>query len=182
MRLFVAVDLSENVREEVYRLTRSFTPFNGVKTVEKENLHITLKFLGEVKESKLNKITEKLGEIDFEKFELSFRGIGFFPNISRMRVIWVGVKDDSKINILAEEVEKRLAELKFKRENRFKAHATIARIKRLNPSDKTRILNLLEGYEDREFGDMVVEKFVLKKSTLTPKGPIYEDVEVFELK
>jgi 2'-5' RNA ligase len=182
MRLFVAVDLSEEIRENVSELSKIFA-VKGIKTVEKENLHLTLKFLGEVHDSKKDRIVSALDEIEFERFKINFKGVGYFPGGSKLRVIWVGVESGAKqLETLANLVEDKMVELKFKKERKFVPHATIARVKRIDSNIKNRILKQLAEFQNREFGEMDVDHFSLKKSTLTPSGPIYEDVKIFKLK
>ncbi|ADB58605.1 RNA 2',3'-cyclic phosphodiesterase [Archaeoglobus profundus] len=182
MRLFVAVDLSDEVREKMNNVLKTFKDFKGVKTVEKENLHITLMFLGEVPDRRVEVIKEKLREIKSEPFKIRLKGLGSFPPQGNIRVVWVGVEEgEENLKVLADAVESSLRSLGFKRDKDFVAHATVARVKRLAPSDKERLLKVVEKYKDYDFGEMVVDVFKLKKSTLTPKGPIYEDIEVYRL-
>ncbi len=181
MRLFVAVDVSDEIREKIFNLSRFFN-FRGAKAVEKDNIHITLKFIGEVDNRKKDIIVEKLNEIEFESFTVRFKGIGFFPSASKMRVVWAGVEDPGEMRRLAEMVEDKLSEAGIKKERRFLAHATIARIKRIDGKMRSELIKKLEPHMKDDFGEMRVESFALKKSTLTPKGPIYDDVQVFKLK
>ncbi len=182
MRLFVAVDLSEEIRNNISELSKIFA-VKGIKTVEKENLHLTLKFLGEVQDSKKDQIIAVLDEIEYERFRISLKGVGYFPGGSKLRVIWVGVENGAKqLETLANLVEDKMMELKFKKERRFVPHATIARVKRIDSSTKNRILKQLAEFRDEKFGEMEVCHFSLKKSILTPSGPIYEDLRIFELK
>ncbi len=177
MRLFVAVDIDDDLRHNFIPLLKLLSSFRGVKAVEPENLHITLKFLGEVNEVSAERIKDELGKIHFSPFEIEFSGIGFFPNPNYLRVVWVGVSGDG-IYRLADDVEKRMRKLGFKKEKDFKAHLTVGRVKRIDSSSKTRLLRDLESY-NTEFGRMTVKDFRLKKSTLTPKGPVYEDVAIY---
>jgi 2'-5' RNA ligase len=182
MRLFVAVDLSEKIRENLNDVLAAISRFRGVKPVEKQNLHITLQFIGEVNERKAEDIKRALSEIKFSSFTLKFKGIGFFPNQRNPRVIWVGTGEgESKMKALASEVETALKKLGFRKDKEFVAHATVGRIKRMSSEDRRRLVSELSRYFNAEFGEMVVSDFRLKKSTLTPKGPIYEDVEIFRL-
>ncbi len=182
MRLFVAVDLSDEVRDRMENVLKTFKDFKGVKAVEKENLHITLMFLGEVPDRRVEIVKEKLKEIKAEPFKIKLKGLGSFPPQGNIRVVWVGVEDDGEnLKMLADAVESSLRSLGFRRDKEFVAHATVARVKRLAPSDREKLLRAVERYRDYDFGEMVVENFRLKKSTLTPKGPIYEDLEVYEL-
>jgi 2'-5' RNA ligase len=179
MRLFVAIDLSDEIRENIFRLSK-ILGVKGVKIVERENIHLTLKFLGEVNKSKKDRVIAALEEIEFKGFRVNFKGVGFFPNASKVRVIWVGVDEGAeKLTALAYAIEDKMAELKFKKERRFVPHATIARVKGMEPNTKATLLERLAGFESEEFGEMEVTHFALKKSTLTPKGPIYEDVKLF---
>jgi len=182
MRLFVAVDLSEKIRENLNEVLSVISRFKGVKPVEKQNLHITLQFIGEVNERKAEDIRRALSDIKFSPFTLKFKGIGFFPNQRNPRVVWVGVSEgEQEMKALASEVEAALKKLGFRKDKEFVAHATVGRIKRMASEDRRKLISELSRYFDAEFGEMVVSDFRLKKSTLTPKGPIYEDVEVFRL-
>ncbi len=182
MRLFVAVDMSEEIRERISELCELVGKFRGVKPVEKENIHITLMFLGEVPERRVEVVKEMLKEVRAETFRLHLKGLGFFPSMNQMRVIWVGVEEGKEeISNLAELVGASMRRLGFRRDKEFIAHATIARIKRITAEDRRKLLQVLEPYMDEDFGWMEVRDFRLKKSTLTSKGPIYEDLEVYKL-
>ncbi len=108
MRLFVAVDVDESVRERIKPLLKELSSINGIKAVEPENLHITLLFLGEVCEGKLSRIEERLAEVDFQPFKISFEGVGAFPNVNSPRVVWIGVKEEGKLTNLANDVYEKL--------------------------------------------------------------------------
>lgn len=179
MRLFVAVDLKDDLREEIEKVLRIFREFRGIKPVEKENLHITLMFLGEVPDRKVDMVKEKLRGIKLEPFKIRLKGLGNF----NYRVFWIGVLEGKDLlSILAKEVENSLKKIGFKRDKEFVAHATVARVKRLNPNDRIKLEKSLESFKDYEFGEMIVDCFKLKKSTLTSKGPIYEDLEIYSFR
>jgi 2'-5' RNA ligase len=98
-----------------------------------------------------------------------------------MRVVWVGVERGAEeLRTLAYRIEDAMMNLKFKRERRFVPHATIARVKRIDPALKRKLVEKLTEFEGEEFGEMEVTHFSLKKSTLTQAGPIYEDLRLFE--
>ena len=181
MRLFVAVDMSEDVRDKIYSLYDVIKSFR-LKPVEKENIHITLKFLGEVPDSRVDVVKERLEEVKAKAFRMHLKGIGFFPSANHIRVVWVGVEEgNEEISQLAEKVENAVKRLGFKRDKSFVAHATIARAKNLSPADRKKLLKELEPYMNSDFGWMDVKDFRLKKSTLTPSGPIYTDLAVYSL-
>jgi 2'-5' RNA ligase len=178
MRLFVAIDLDEEIKNSIYRISERISGIKGLKVVEKENLHITLMFLGEVDEIKAEKVKSRLSEIEFEPFDIKFRGVGYFPPKKYPRVIWVGVDEGKeRLAILANEVYQRLKKLGFKRDKDFAAHVTICRVKKRVDNIKNR----LEDFENVEFGAMRVNEFKLKQSILKPTGPVYKDIETFRL-
>jgi 2'-5' RNA ligase len=136
--------------------------------VEKENLHITLKFFGET--DKLAPIKEKLGELEeeFAPFGVSLKGIGAFPSTQRAMVLWVGIEEgQSKLKELYSSIENKITCLGFEKEDRgFSPHITFGRVKKGKYS--------LPENLDFSFGSFPVNEITLFKSTLTPKGPIYE--------
>ncbi len=175
MRLFVAVDLDENLRARVDPLLSRLSALQGVKAVERENLHTTLIFLGEVEESKVKEIISALSSVRFTPFEISLKGVGKFPERGDARVVWIGIEDNGKLVELAEKVYIELKKLGFKRDKDFVAHVTVARVKRRNKE----IEKVVKEFENADFGKMIVGNFKLKQSILKPSGPVYRDVEVF---
>ncbi len=175
MRLFVAVDISDELRERIAPVLSQAAKIPGLKAVERENLHITLLFLGEVAERRVAAIEEELSKVAFEPFTIRLRGVGAFPSPASPRVVWVGVDDAGELRKLADDVYAKLRKLGFKRDKEFSAHVTVARVKRRNEDVK----RLIESFANEDFGEMVVESFSLKRSILRPQGPIYKDVAVF---
>ncbi len=177
MRLFVAVDIAEDVREKLSPLCRELVKLNGLKVVESENLHITLMFLGEVEERKLQSIRDALANVKFEPFKVSFAGVGAFPSPSSPRVVWVDVVEGrEELKKLADSVFSSLKRLGFRRDKEFVAHVTVARVKRRNPE----VREVMRKFSSAYFGEMVVDRFKLKRSILRQQGPIYKDLEVYE--
>jgi len=142
----------------------------SVKWVKKENLHITLKFLGET--DKMPAIEGKIKEIEgeFSPFKVSLKGVGAFPSQKRAKILWVGVEEGVKhLTELFSTVENKVHDLGFEKEIRkFTPHITFARIKNGKYS--------LPENTDFSFDSFSVNEVTLFKSTLTPKGPIYEIV------
>ncbi len=177
MRLFVAVDLQDEVRDNIWRLSEKLASIKGLKTVEKENLHITLMFLGEVDSKRVELIKDELSKISFEPFKIKLASVGAFPSTASPRVVWVDVKEGKEeLKRLADAVYEKLKKLGFKRDKEFVAHVTVARVKRKSPE----IQEVMGEFAKAEFGEMVVNKFKLKQSILRPQGPIYKDIGVFE--
>lgn len=179
IRTFIAVELDPAFAGQIRELQEKFSGFN-LKFVDPEIVHITLKFLGDVKESSIPALSASLDSISAEPFDAKVKGLGVFPKPSNPKVLWLGMTGNFKD--LAEEVENMLKPFNFEKENReFTAHATLARIKFLDNDQKKAFINILKQFENIELGSMQVNKVVLKKSTLTPKGPIYETLHTVYL-
>ncbi len=177
MRLFIAIDVDEEVKKSLKPILSSLSKYRGVKAVEPENVHITLQFLGEVPESKVEVISDRLSRIKIAPFKVKLTNVGFFPNRSRARVVWIGVEGDM-LGKLAEEVRREMRKIGYREDKEFVAHATLARIKKTPPD----LNKLIEEVENFKFsGEWMVKEFKLKQSKLTPKGPIYSDVYVYGL-
>ena len=183
MRAFIAVDLnSEEVRHGIVKI-QSVLEQSGadIKSVEPQNLHFTIRFLGEISEGEADDISGVLDEIDIPSFRVVFNGLGYFPHARRISVIWVGVKDGgSELISLAEQVEERLVQLNLKPEKKFVPHLTICRVK--SGRNREQLIQAADQYGDTYLGTDTVSSIKLKKSQLTPKGPIYTDVLSVPLK
>jgi len=173
-RLFVAVDLPENIKEEIAKAGAKL-PKDGIRPVAKENLHITLKFIGEVGTEKIEEIKAKLRTIKMKGFDCELKGVGVFPNENYIRVVWIAIESE-ELPHLAQAVETALKGIGKKEDREFSPHLTIARV-----SKKIDLRDFLEKNKNREFGKFTVCDFALFESTLTPNGPIYKKIENYEL-
>jgi len=171
MRCFIAIDIPNEIKKKIEPLIKELN-VNGIKPVEVDNLHITIKFLGEINEGKRKKVEKTLNHISFLPFSISLAGIGAFPNENYIRVIWIGSYSSELVDLI-KEIDEKMFRLGFKRERDYVPHLTIARVKRRPEID---LKTFLTKYKSKEFGSFVVYNIKLKKSTLTSKGPIYEDV------
>ncbi len=182
MRCFIALEFPPEIKSSIYKsLKREIKDKPELKWVSEENLHITLKFLGEVPDKKVPAIADQLEKIfkGDRKFKIKLGGVQAFLDRGEVRVLWIGVeKGEDDIKKCANELERSLSKMGFKKEKReFVPHLTIARArkhsrKRFKPDDFDIELNLPDFY---------VDEIVLFKSTLTPSGPIYEKVKVVKL-
>ena len=146
----------------------------NVKLVEPENVHITLKFLGDTNESRIDEIDKIMKDAvkGIDPFNIQLKGAGVFPNQNYIKVIWIGIKQGEPIGLIARKIDEPLSKMGFKKEKRgFSPHLTIARVKSAKGKDE--ILHVIEKYRDVQFVDIRVDSIKLKKSDLTPKGPIY---------
>lgn len=181
-RCFVAVDLEdERIAERIRGFQEDLAGTgNPMKLVEPENLHFTLKFLGNVVVARVEAVRNALRTLRFNPFTVEVRGVGYFPGGSRVNVVWVGVgRGEQELKAVYEEVESKLQKIGFQRERRgFTAHLTVSRVKAVR--DRARLLKLIEEWRSYVFGSFEVDKVKLKRSILTPRGPIYRDLEVVE--
>jgi len=178
VRAFAAIEINAKVRQAAAKLIERLSQAAAdVKWVEPENLHLTLKFLGDVPLTETARICEAIGKAaaEVEPFEIELAGAGAFPSASRPRTIWLGAMGDERpIRELAEGVEKRLQKLGFRREaRRFEVHLTLGRIRKPGPGVK-RLGELLGELADYPAGTVRVSEVVLFSSQLTPTGPIYQ--------
>jgi len=153
-----------------------------VKLVEPQNIHITLKFLGETDEKLIDRIEEIIKESvkNMQPFEILLKGAGFFPNQNYIKVIWIGIGNTEQLGEIAYKIDKQLSELGYDRDKRkFSAHLTIARVKSAKNKDK--LIQIIEKYKEIEFGKIIVDSIKLKQSELTPKGPIYTTLKDIKL-
>ena len=154
----------------------------SLKVVRTDQIHLTLKFLGDTEEGLVPEITTALREATegIPPFEIRVRGTGAFPSLGRMNVIWVGIEGAEPLARIAERLEASLEALGFPRERRpWKPHATLARVKGYRDLEPVR--RTLEAHRDEAFGTTAVDAIHLKKSVLRPEGAEYSIVETVPL-
>ena len=181
MRLFVAADIPDILKEKIIEVEKQIESLADAKCIEKENLHYTLKFLGEVGENESENIVKKMENVSkqVKKFKVHAKGVGYFGSPDFIRVIWVGCEEGSKQLI---EISKKLnEELKYIREDEFDFHPHLTIGRPRNVENNKNLLEKLEEMRSMDFGEFVVDKIVLKQSKLSPKGPVYSDFRVFKL-
>jgi RNA 2',3'-cyclic 3'-phosphodiesterase len=178
IRAFIALDVSNTIGIEKLQEELAYDAGWGRKEaspVKSHNLHFTLIFLGDIRLDSISKIKNKLSELQFEAIRITFTGIGGFPNSNFVRVVWVGVDPEGckKLARLSEQVVTKMSELGFRQDKPFSPHLTIFRLKGLNLKLGT---ELLYKYGKKDFGWYVGDKIHLKRSDLTPSGPIYSNI------
>jgi RNA 2',3'-cyclic 3'-phosphodiesterase len=177
MRLFIAIEVPEDIKEMLEELVKKICD-TGESLKLVDDFHLTLEFLGEVDEQKKDKIVKELCKISNEKFSLLLDRIGFFPNNTRISVVWLGVQPHEKICALQSKVLTSMNQLGFTEDKNFHPHLTLARVKSI--SAKNEFVDKLNGFEIKK-ASFEVDSFNLIKSTLTPKGPIYDVLASFKL-
>ena len=186
IRSFVAVPLPRPVQKNVAGLIeRLREPGDGVKWVPTDNLHLTLKFLGEVDNTEIPEVCNVLRNVidSYHPFELNFVGTGGFPNLSRPRVVYVGVEDPSgSLRSMVAELERALADLGFKPEPRdYQPHLTLGRARGSSRRIGEELIQRLASQGQNVFGDMTVESVQLMASFLDKAGPTYQVMDTIQL-
>jgi len=178
MRTFIAVEIPENQKKIIWDFIGEERKTNlPVKWVAFENLHITLKFLGEIDEKELTQILPTLSSISAKtkSFTLQLENFGCFPGLRNPRILWIGVSQGgSELISLAEDLESNFVEYGFKKEDKkFHPHLTIGRIKTFCKVDD--IIN-----KTIKTDPFIINEFILFKSTLLSSGPVYEKIQIFQ--
>ncbi len=176
IRTFIAVELPQGIHDSLKQLQDALRdPMPDVRWTKSGNIHLTLKFLGDVEISRIEAIGKALADIacQFTPFTTSFTNIGAFPNSRKPRIVWVGLeKGADELAKMARQIEDSMKRLGFPREKRrFNPHLTVGRIRRLeHPASMT---EALERSEVDELGEFTVQRISLIKSQLSPAGSIY---------
>jgi RNA 2',3'-cyclic 3'-phosphodiesterase len=180
MRLFVALEILSTLRENLAALLKSLRGASPqTRWVRPENLHVTLKFIGEVPETKLAAVHSALAGVRSEQHvTLDFRGLGFFPNEKHPRVIWAGIEASPNLKTLASDIDKATEKLGIAREQRaFSPHLTLARFEPPRLPENLRFA--IQENAARDFGSLRANQFQLIESKLKPSGAEYTTLESF---
>lgn len=187
VRAFIAVNLSQQIRANAAKLIRSLqSQLDFVRWVESENMHVTLKFLGDIPINELYRIVSAIraGADQVESFDLEFLGCGAFPDMQSPRTIWIGCNYGAdELTRLAGAIENELFKIGYPKENRrFSPHLTIGRIKKGHPASDGFLPAFFAEQQDHVFGSCSIDELVLYSSELTRRGPIYDELAVIPLR
>jgi len=180
MRVFIAVEVPVEIRNAFAAVQRELErSTNSARWVAAESIHITLKFIGEVPDRRVEDIHAALMALSWKPFTARIAGVGFFPGTRSPRVFWAGLEAPTMAG-LAEELDSRMERIGFEKERRaFRPHVTLARSKdtRLDAS----LVAAASEYREYEFGSFPVDRIFLFKSTLKPSGAVYEKLREYLL-
>ena len=180
MRVFIAVELPDDIRKALGDVQRQLQPLTDTaRWVSPDSIHITLKFIGEVPDKRIEDIDAALTGLTWKPFTVTVHGVGFFPGTRSPRVFWAGMEAPT-MQGLAEQLDTRMERLGFEKEKRaFRSHITLARAR------DTRIESALvtgaAEYEEHDFGSFTVDRMFLFKSTLKPSGAVYDKLKEYLL-
>jgi 2'-5' RNA ligase len=194
MRLFLALDIDDAIRERITRFVdgvRNFAP--DARWMQPESLHVTLKFIGEQPEAIVEKIKQAMATVSAASTQIHFRGYGFFPTSKSARVFWIGMASGPELVALAAAIDDTMPSLGIPKEDRpFSPHITLARGRRASGSPRIsskdgpsrifqRLQEKLSALSVPEFGTMTPREFFLYQSHLSPKGSKYTKLASFSL-
>ena len=175
IRSFIAFDINnELVLKRLSEVQGTLVNTGAdLKLVKPQNIHVTMRFLGNITPQMVDLIHEEMKKIPFALFDIELRGLGAFPSLRYARVVWAGIrKGADELTNIFNQLEPRLRRLGFKPDSKgFSPHLTIARVK--TGRHKAELIRCVEDMADYEFGIIKADYLKLKKSVLTPKGPIY---------
>lgn len=184
VRSFIAIEIEDRATLAKLIEARDRLTATGadIKPVEDQNIHLTLRFLGEIPISLVNWVCSELRGVEYNKFSMHVKGLGAFPTIQRPRVIWAGIAEGSQHVV---ELHKKIEDFLKKRgiepeREEFIPHITLARVKGSRGINE--LVKAVLAMVDSDFGITPVSRVVLKKSVLTPRGPIYSDICAQDLK
>ena len=180
MRAFIAIALPDEIHRELAREQAAFrAACPDARWTRAEGIHLTLKFLGEIREPQVKQVTAALTSLgNFNRFEVEVKGFGCFPDARRPRVFWAGVAAPPDLARLAAGVEDAMASLGFEREQRnYNPHLTLARFN--NPRPKPRLQDAIALQAGVSLGQFEVSEFFLFESRLSPGGAEYRKVARF---
>ncbi len=182
LRAFVALEVSEPVLRSLAGFQEEIRASGAdLKLVEVENLHFTVRFLGEITEAQAVEAASRLGSLTLSSAEVEVKGVGAFPSPGSARVVWAGVgaEHEGAMASIAERVIDSLLDIGERDDRPFRAHITLGRVR--SPRNSRQLAELLGRNRDRSFGRVRLSELKLKSSVLTSKGPNYRDVGVFKL-
>ncbi len=181
IRSFLAFDLdSHAVLRRITEIQAELVKTGAdLKPVETQNIHITIRFLGEILHGAVDKIFEEMKKTQFVPFNVKVQGIGVFPTINFPRVVWAGITDGvDQLQRIFKQLEPRLQAIGFSPDPKgFSPHLTIARVR--SARNKPPLAKFISQNPEFEFGIIRAACLKLKKSELTPSGPIYSTLKEF---
>jgi 2'-5' RNA ligase len=182
LRAFLAFEVSLEVRENLLKAQERLKETRAdLKLVEAENLHFTVKFLGEIPETMIDEVDRRIRTLTLSKRDVDVRGLGAFPDDRRPRVIWAGVgsEDFDSVSKSAQQIIDVLEGIGEKDERPYHPHITLARVR--SPRNVGAVELLLGADSTKDFGRTAITMLKLKSSTLTPSGPTYKDIREYAL-
>ena len=182
VRAFVALEVPGDVVDALVQAQKELAGTGAdIKLVERENLHLNLKFLGDLQDAEVSEVRSRLGRLSLKGASVAIRGVGAFPTLSRPRVVWAGIAPEHEPLVIpiARGVIDILEGIGERDDRPFRPHVTLARVR--SGRNMRELTETLRQISRTEFGTVNLREIKLKSSTLTPNGPIYRDEGVYPL-
>jgi len=179
LRAFIAIEIPGEIKKEIASQTVGLRQAAGrsVRWAAPENIHLTIKFLGEISSSSIDSLTQtlKTESSQHTPFEITARNLGTFPNLNRARIIWIGLDAPPALGKLQRDIEAAAARLGYPAEDKpFSAHLTIGRVReQISPAEAQSLHSALENAQIGMLGTFTAEFVHLFRSDLKPGGPVY---------
>jgi 2'-5' RNA ligase len=183
MRAFLAFEVSEDVTARLLGTQEELRRTGAdLGIVGRENIHFTVKFLGDVPDGAADEIDARINKLELSGIEVAVRGVGVFPDLQRPRVVWAGVaaEDEGRMESLSNGIIEALDGIGRPEDHEFHAHITLARVR--GPRNKGSLASFVRRNAALDFGRTGIASLKLKSSVLTPSGPIYSDVREYALR
>lgn len=183
-RTFIAIKITpnQNLSNSISEI-KTFFSEDVVKWTSEDNLHLTLRFIGNTSETDIDMITEKLEQIskNFKSFEISIADFGVFGNRKRPRVLWLGLKEIENLQLLHFAITQKIRQIvNLKNETEFNPHLTIGRVKKINSNLKISVLE--NKFSHTTLQTVLVKEIIFYESILSPKGSVYKPLKIFRFK
>ena len=181
IRSFLAFDIEDDTVRNRLAKAQALLIQTGadIKLVKTENIHVTMRFLGDISTGMVDAIFSEMKKTEFAPFEIHLKGLGVFPDLHYPRVVWAGITDGAdRLQSIFGQLEPKLRALGFAPDSKgFSPHLTIARVR--SARNKAQLTEFITENAGREFGEIKAECLRLKKSVLSPRGPTYSTLKEF---
>lgn len=176
-RLFITADIPNGILDRIRQLECNFP---GARPTPPDQLHLTLRFIGEVEEQSIEEIATQLHGVRITSFPIRLQGIGFFGRNSSPSILWLGAAPVDRLHILKKKIDSRLRKVGITGDGRkFQPHITLARLKNCS---RPHLQNFLAQYSLLQSPEFHVENFSLYRSTLTPRRALHTCLASFPLR
>ncbi len=182
IRAFLAIELEDELKHKINEIEEDFKKIDAkINYVDEKNLHITLKFFGEIDLEGIDVISEKIEKVlsNYKPIDINLKSCGAFPNKDYIKVLWIGTQNNERLNELHDDLDKEFESIGFEKDKNFATHITFGRMK--SEKNKDAVREKIEKYETQSIGLMNVKKITFMKSTLTPNGPVYDKIKEYSL-
>ena len=178
MRTFIGIPIPEEIKKNIKFIINEIE-INGIKTVKLENLHWTVRFLGDINEEQLKKVKKIMNSIEENSIEIEIGEIGTFPSSSYIKVVWIGVsKGEKEFTEFLKKINTKFSSIG--KNSDIKPHITIGRVKFVK--NKKELLKKINETKNITIGKMKIDKIILFESNITESGAVYKEIESVKLK